>query len=500
MNPLKKLAQQTAIYGLSSIVGRLINYLLVPLYTRIFLPQEYGIVTELYAYASFLMILCTFGMETTFFRFSQSDHDKETVYSTALFPVALLNLAFIAVGIFGSSLFSQRLHYDNHPEYIVFFVLIVGLDAIVSIPFARLRQQHKALKFAVVKLANILINIFCNCFFLLLCPYLVKHGHHLPRLLYHPSAGVGYVFFSNMLASAITLLILYRDLFAVKLVFDRRLFKEMLWYALPLLMAGLAGMVNETLDRILLRFLLVVPAGTGDANGYVMSQIGIYGANYKVSILMTLFIQTFRYAAEPFFFSHAKEDDSREIFSQVMTYFVLFGLSIFLGVMLNIDVIKHFIGTRFYSGIGIVPVLLLANLFLGMIFNLSIWYKLNNMTKYGAYLTIFGAVVTIAANVVLIPLMGYAGAAWATFICYFLMMLLSYFWGQKYFFIEYQVGKIAGYFALALALFLVSKVWPFHAPILVFGANSALYAVFLGTIFFRENLSRLLVRKQSEAA
>jgi O-antigen/teichoic acid export membrane protein len=495
MNPLKKLAKQTAIYGLSSIVGRLINYLLVPLYTRIFLPQEYGVVTELYAYASFLMILCTFGMETTFFRFSESDHDKETVYSTSLLPVTLVNLAFMALGIFGASLFSERLHYNNHPEYIVCFVLIIGLDAIASIPFARLRQQHKALKFAVVKLSNILINIFCNFFFLLLCPYLVRHGYHLPSVLYHPSAGVGYVFLSNMLASAITLLILYRDLFAVKFVFDRRLFKEMLWYALPLLLAGMAGMVNETLDRILLRFLLVIPPGTADANGYVMSQIGIYGANYKVSILMTLFIQTFRYAAEPFFFSHAKEQQSREIFSQVMTYFVLFGLSIFLGVMLNIDIIKHFIGARFYAGIGIVPVLLLANLFLGMIFNLSIWYKLNNMTKYGAYLTIFGAVVTIAANVVLIPLMGYAGAAWATFICYFLMMLLSYFWGQKYFHIEYEVTKLVGYFALAMAIFFVSKSLPFHTPLLTFSANSALYAIFLGTIFVREDLSRMLVRK-----
>jgi len=499
MNPLKKLVRQTAIYGLSSIVGRLINYFLVPLYTRIFLPQEYGIVTELYAYASFLMILCTFGMETTFFRFSESDHEKEKVYSTAFLSVAALNLVFIALGIAGSTMFSERLHYNHHPEYIVYFVLIVGLDAIASIPFARLRQQHQALKFASLKLANIGINILCNFFFLLLCPYLVRHGHHLPGALNHPSAGVGYVFLSNMIACVATLVILYRDVVSVKWVFDRRLFREMLWYTLPLLLAGMAGMVNETLDRILLRFLLVIPAGVGDAAGYVMSQIGIYGANYKVSILMTLFIQTFRYAAEPFFFAHAKEQDSREIFSQVMTYFVIFGLAIFLGVMLYIDLIKHFIGARFHPGIGIVPVLLLANLFLGVIFNLSIWYKLSNMTKYGAYITGFGAVVTIGANVVLIPVMGYTGAAWATFICYFLMMILSYFWGQKYYYVDYQIGKILGYFAFAMAIFFVSKAWPFHARLPLLAANTLLYALFLGTVFHKEHLSRLLVRKPGEA-
>ena len=492
MNPLKKLVKQTAIYGLSSIIGRLINYFLVPLYTRVFLPSEYGIVTELYAYASFLMILCTFGMETTFFRFSESDHEKDTVYSTALVFVVTLNLAFIAAGILGSPFVTGRLHYGNHTEYIVYFVMIVGLDAIVSIPFARLRQQQKALKFAVVRLVNILINIFCNFFFLLLCPYLLRHGYHLPRTLYHPSAGVGYVFLSNMIASALTLLILYADVVRVKLNFDRRLFKEMLCYALPLLLAGLSGMVNETLDRILLRYLIVVPAGVANPAAYVMTQIGIYGANYKVAILMTLFIQTFRYAAEPFFFAHAKEHDSREIYSQVMTYFILFGLAIFLGVMLNIDVIKHFIGAKFYPGIGIVPILLLANLFLGVIFNLSIWYKLNNRTKYGAYITFFGAVVTIASNLVLIPRMGYAGAAWATLICYFLMMLLSYFWGQKYFHVDYEVSKILGYFVFALALFSLGKAWPFHGRWPIFAANFALYAIFLGIVVYKENLLRLL--------
>lgn len=498
MNPLKRLARETAVYGLSSIVGRLLNYFLVPLYTRIFLPNEYGVVTELYAYASFLMVLLTFGMETTFFRFSESREEKDRVYSTSLIPVIGVNLAFVVLGIFGSSWLAGRLHYGNHSEYLVYFVVIVGLDAIAAIPFARLRQQHRALKFATLKLITIVINIVLNLFFLVLCPYLLKQGVSGLSAIYNPSFGVGYVFLSNMVASAVGALLLFGDIFRFKVEFDGKLFREMLFYAMPLLLAGMAGMVNETLDRILLRYLLVVPAGVADAHAYVMAQIGIYGANYKVSILMTLFVQTFRYAAEPFFFSHAKETDSRQLYSRVMTCFILFGLVIFLGIMLYIDIVKYFIGAKFYPGIGIVPILLLANLCLGIIFNLSIWYKLNNMTRFGAYITIFGAIVTIVANSVLIPLMGYSGAAWATFICYFMMMVLSYFWGQKYFYIKYDVRKIAGYVALALSLYAASTMWRFHSRYALLVANSILLIVFLGLVFYRENLMRLFVRKPVE--
>lgn len=496
MASLTKLARQVAIYGLSSIVGRLINYFLVPLYTRIFLPSEYGVVTELYAYASFIAILLTFGMETTFFRFSESDHDKESVYTAAVLPVTVVSLGFAVAGVLSAPFFTEKLHYGNHSEYIVYFVLILALDALSAIPFAKLRQQHRALRFASVKLINIGVNVLCNFFFLLLCPYLLRHRVELPRALYNPAGGVGYVFLSNVIASGLTLLILYRDVLPKRLRIDTGLLAEMTKYTMPLLLAGLAGMVNETLDRILLRYLTVVPASAGDHSAYVMSQIGIYGANYKVSILMTLFIQTFRYAAEPFFFAQARESDSREVYSRVMTYFVVFGLAIFLGVELYLEIIKHFIGRKYYPGLGIVPVLLLANLFLGIIFNLSIWYKVNNLTRYGAYLTFFGAAVTIAANILLIPVMGYAGAAWATFICYFLMMLLSYFWGQKHFYVRYEVKKILGYFAFALGIFFLSRMWPFHASIPVLAANSACFAAFLAVVYRKEELGRLLASRR----
>lgn len=499
MNPLKRLAKETVVYGLSSIVGRLLNYFLVPLYTRIFLPHEYGIVTELYAYASFLMVLLTFGMETTFFRFSESRPESERVYATALMPVIGLNLLFMALGIACSPWLAGRLHYGNHPEYLVCFVIIVGLDAITAIPFARLRQQHRAIRFALLKLVNIGANILLNLFFLLLCPLLLRHGYGAIRAIYDPSLGVGYVFLANMIASALVLLLLARDLFGRGPVFDRALFGEMFRYAFPLLLAGLAGMVNETLDRILLRYLLVIPTGIANAADFVMAQIGIYGANYKVAILMTLFIQTFRYAAEPFFFSRARETDSRHLYSQVMTWFILFGLIIFLGIMLYIDLVKHFIGARYYPGIGIVPVLLLANLCLGIIFNLSIWYKLNNMTRYGAYLTMFGAVVTIVSNVLLIPLLGYAGAAWATFICYFSMMLLSYIWGQKHYHVDYDLPKIGGYVLLALALYAVSALAHIPALGVRLTAHTLMLAGFVAFVWRRENLSRLWKRRAGES-
>ena len=496
MNPLAKLAQETAVYGLSSIIGRLLNYFLVPLYTRIFLPNEYGIVTELYAYASFLMVLLTFGMETTFFRFSESGNEKDRVYATSIIPVIAVNLFFIILGVICSPWLAGRLHYGQHAEYLTYFAIIIGLDAITAIPFARLRQQHKALRFATFKLIIIGINIVLNLFFLLLCPYLVNCGINWIMVIYDPGFGVGYVFLSNMIASAAGVTLLFGDIFRFKAGFDKELFRKMFFYTMPLLLAGLAGMINETLDRILLRYLLVVPKGTSDPHGFVMSQIGIYGANYKLSILMTLFIQTFRYAAEPFFFSHSKETDSRQLYSKVMTWFVLFGLAIFLGIVLYIDVIKYFIGSEFHSGIGIVPVLLLANLCLGVIFNLSIWYKLNNMTRFGAYIAIFGALVTIAANCALIPFMGYAGAAWATFICYFLMMLLSYFWGQKYFYINYDLGKIAGYTALALALYALGSFWNFPSLGLTLAMNSLLFVSFIAFALYKERLIRSLIVKK----
>jgi O-antigen/teichoic acid export membrane protein len=493
VNPLKKLAGQTAIYGLSSIVGRFINYLMVPLLTRVFTTTAYGDVVYWYAFVSFLSVLLTYGMETAFFRFSESHPNKNTVYTTALSSLFVTSGLFILFALIFSGSISSALDYAAHPEYVSWFAIIIGVDAFTSIPFARLRQQEKGLKFAALKLLNILINIFVLVFFLVLCPLWKKHfPGTLPSFVYSEKIGVGYVFIANMLASVATLFMLLPEITSVKLKINLNLYKQMLTYAVPLLFAGLAGMVNETLDRILLAKFITIPDWVGNAHDYIMSQTGIYGANYKLAILMTLFIQTFRYAAEPFFFAYAKQKDASRVYSDVMKYFIIFGLIIFLGVTLYLDFAKLFIGESFYEGLGIVPILLLANLFLGIVYNLSIWYKLTNKTRFGAYISVFGAVVTVVLNILLIPYFGYLGAAWATFVCYASMVAYSYYLGQKHYPVSYELKSIAMYFGIALSIFFVDKILGIDNLVLKTFVNTAMLLGFIGFAVKNENLEILL--------
>lgn len=476
-NLLKKLAGQTAVYGLSSIVGRLLNYFLVPLYTRVFVTGEYGIITEMYAYVSFLIVILTYGMETGFFRFSQSHSNKNQVYATALISVFVTSITFIALSWFSAPSVSKLLGYATHPEYVIWLSIIVAIDAFTSIPFARLREQNKALKFALIRLVNIGVNIGLNLFWIVYCPNAIAENPDSWVLsVYQPQMGVGYVFLSNLIASILTLLLLLPELL-IKWTPNYVLWKQMMVYSIPLLFAGLAGMVNETMDRILLKYLIEDPV-------IAMQQLGIYGANYKVSILMTLFIQTFRFAAEPFFFAQAKNKDNKQLYARVMHYFVIFCSVIFLGVMLYIDIVKLFIGSDFREGLPVVPILLMANFFLGIFFNLSIWYKLNNKTQYGAWLALGGALITLILNIILIPIMGYMGAAWTTLICYFAMMIASYILGQKYFPIPYNLVKTGFYIILAPTLWLISLYIPaFINPIII---NSFILILFLIIIFINE--------------
>ena len=422
MNPLKKLASQTAIYGLSSVVGRLLNYLLVPLYTRYFLPAEYGVVTELYAYVAFLVVMLTYGMETAFFRFSKKEETTK-VYSTTLISLLISSVIFIGLIFLNSSEISQWLGYANHPEYIQFFALIIGMDAVASISFAKLREQDKAMRFAFIRIVNIMVNIGLNLYFIVYQEY-----------------GIAYIFIANLVASVITLLMLFPQMISSSWVFDKKLWKKMMIYALPLLIAGLAGMTNETIDRILLKHLL-------PNTDMAASELGLYGAFYKLSIIMILFIQTFRFAAEPFFFAQEKEGNSRKIYADVMKYFTIIMAIIFLGVTIFYDVIKGFLGSEYHDerGFLVVSILLLANLFLGIYYNLSIWYKLTEKTKYGAYLSIFGAIITLSLNFTLIPVLGFVGCAWATLVCYFSMTVASYYLGKRHFSVPYQVKRIALY-------------------------------------------------------
>ncbi len=449
MNQIKKLAGQTAVYGLSSIAGRFLNYLLVPLLTRVFTQTEFGINVEFYSYISFFNIILTHGMETAFFRFAQTDNSPK-VYANALISVLGVSMVFLFIMAVAGNPLSVEIGYGTHPEYLWYAVFILILDATASIPFALLRQQNKALRFAIIKNLNILVNIALTLYFLLLCPYLKLHqGITLP--FYDKELGISYVFIANLCASALTVLLLSSELMLIRAGFDKVLWKKMLMYALPMLFIGFAGMINETLDRVLLRYLWPDPEEAKAMNG-------VYGANYKLSILITLFIQAFKYAAEPFFFSHAKTSDKREIYADVMNYFVLICLSIFLMVTLFLDFFKHFIGERFYEGLTVVPILLWANIFLGVYYNVSIWYKLSDQTNKGALISVIGAVITIILNIILIPHLGYMGCAYATLICYFSMLVIGYVWGQKVYPIPYETSKLVGYALFSLTIYGISIV------------------------------------------
>lgn len=475
MSPLRKLASQTAVYGLSTILGRFLNYLLVPLHTRVFDTDEYGVVSELYAYISFFLVVLTYGMETAFFRFSQDEEKKDKVFPTAFVSVSISSVVFmLGMGVFAQPI-ANAIHYPNHPEYIVIFSLILGFDAMASIPFALLRQQGRPAKFAIVKNINIISNILLNIYFLMLCPYM-QHKSNISLPFYDATIGVGYVFISNLAASIITLPLLSKEILWMKKGFDPTLWRKMIAYGLPLLIVGLGGMVNETLDRAIMKYLL--PAGKG-----TLSQVGIYGANYKLSVLMSLFIQAFRFAAEPFFFSHAKTLDKKIIYARVMDYFVIVCLGIFLIVTLYIDLLKYFIGERFYEGLKVVPVLLLANLCLGVYYNLSIWYKLSDQTSKGAIISLIGAGITIGLNIWWIPVFGYVGSAWATFLCYFSMMLICYGMGMKYYPIPYHIRHILSFTGIALILFFAGwfcrNTFSTGNLMRTLGINSALFLVFI---------------------
>ncbi len=456
MNPLKKLASQTAIYGLPTIVGRLLNYLLNPLFAFSFSTSEMGVVTSAYAYVSFLLIFLTYGMETALFRFSQLEDDKQKVYTTSLISLLFSSAFFIIIVSLFSSSISEGLKFSGHSEYVVWFAIIIGTDALTAIPFAKLREQGKAKRFAIVKTINICINIGLNLFFILFCKRVFESTDSVFKpfveIVYNPAIGVGYIFISNLVASIVTLLILSPEILKIKFVFDTIIWKKMMRYAMPLLVAGLAGMINETLDRVLLIHLI-------PNKEEALSQTGIYGSCYKVSIIMTIFIQTFRFAAEPFFFSHSKEKDAKKTYADVMKYFVIICSIIFLGTMMNMQWIQYFAGkAEFRTGIKVVPILLLANMFLGIFFNQSIWYKLTGQTHFGALLTIFGAIITVALNIYWIPRIGYMGSAWATLICYASMMVASYFLGNKHYPVNYDLKRILGYLGLSLALYFVSIV------------------------------------------
>jgi O-antigen/teichoic acid export membrane protein len=453
LSSLRQLVSQTAIYGLSSIVGRFLNYLLVPLYTYTFSAGEYGVVSEFYAYAGFFAVLLVLGLETGYFRFRQRpEFSGDEIYRTALSFLLIANLGFIAAIYYWQQPLADWLQYPRHPEYLLWFGWLLALDALSALPFARLRAENRAWRFAGIKMTEIFIAIVLNLLFLLVWPKLQSIWPDSELAAYYdPALGVGYIFLANLAASVCKLLLLLPQFRAVRFQLDPRVLGPMLRYSLPMVIIGFAGMINEMLDRAILKVLLPYDLPTN------LKMLGIYGACYKLSILMSLFVQAFRYAGEPFFFSYAGRADAKRAYALVMQYFVIAGVFIFLVVMLFIDLFKYFIGEEYRVGLEVVPILLMANLLLGIYVNLSVWYKLSDRTGLGAWVSLAGAGLTIVLNILWIPVCGYVGSAWATLACYLFMVVLSWALGRRYYPVSYPVGKIAGYFALGLALYFANR-------------------------------------------
>ncbi len=491
MNPLKRLAGQTAIYGIPSILGRFLNYLLVPLYTYgLLTQQEYGVVNIFYSFTALLMVVLTYGMETAFFRFTELETDKSRVYSTGLISLTITTSVFlILVHLFPLKI-ANWIDYPQYPNFIIWFAWILALDVLAAIPFARLRALNRPILFATIKSINIITTILLNLFFLLLLPFLYHHfqGTGTAKtilLIYRPDWTIEYIFISNLMASLLTLALLIPQILHLKWILDMKLLKRMLIYAIPLLFAGMAGIINETFDRLLLRYLL--PPDIAEA------QVGIYSACYKIAILIVLFIQAYRFAAEPFFFSQMKKEDAKVVYARVMDFFIITISLIFLTTLLFLDnFFIYFIGPKFRTARNVIPILMMAKVFLGVYYNLSIWYKLTGKTMWGAGLTILGAIVSLSLNIYWIPkspdhlIFGYLGSAWATFFCYSTMMVLGYLIGQKYYPIPYNLKKFFGYLGLALLLYFISRWIHVENRIFSFGFSVLLLFIFISTAWFVE--------------
>jgi O-antigen/teichoic acid export membrane protein len=460
LNPLKKLAGQTAIYGSSTIAARFLNYFLTFFYTRIFIhPDELAVYSYFYAIIPFVLNVLSYGMETAYFRFSLKYKTNPAVYSTSLISILCSTIVFLIFVVLFNQSISTTLYSNeqgiSHPEYIVWIAFILAFDTLSAIPFAKLRIENKAKRFALIRTLSIVFNVFFNLVFLLLFPWMAKHTEFKQILsyIYNPNIGVGYIFIANLLASFFTILLLMPEYFNISFKFDKTIWKELFKYAWPLMFLGLAGSVNETFDRVIMKW--IIPHNAFPSAEF---QLGVYGVCYKLSIVMTLFITMFRYAAEPFFFSHSTQTDSKTIYTQVMNWFVIVCSFIFLSVMLNIDILKLLVTKEYRVGMNVVAILLIANMFLGIFYNLSIWYKLTDKTKLGALVAIIGAGITIILNFILVPIYGYIGAAWATLICYLSVMVISYFLGQKHYPIDYNLKKFGLYFIVALGLYALNII------------------------------------------
>lgn len=452
------------------------------------IPSDYGEVTELYSYMAFFFVVFTFGMETTYFRYSQTE-DEEKVYSNCSSAVILINAIFLPFLLFISLFFDGNLGYENRSQLLLLTIAIIFSDVFLAIPFARLRKLEKAKQFAWIKLGNIGINIGLNLILLMFLPFFFEWIQRPAWKSYIIENSIIIILVSNLLANVFSIALLSKQVRSIKLGIDKKLFKTMFVYALPLIFIGIAGNINEVFSRVAMKHLI-------PDLSVAKEQLGIFGANYKMAILINLFIQTFRYAAEPFFFDQNKNNNSRDIYAIVFKYFVWFCLFIFLFITLFLDYFIYFIGSEFRSGVGVVPILVAGNIFLGIVYNLSIWYKLINKTLYGAYIALVGSIITVVGNIIFVPYYGYYGAAWCTFACYFVMAVISYFAGQKHFKVNYPLRTIGIYFGISFLLFFL-KFYVIHLHgILNFFVGLIFLSIFIIYFVLEDSKLRMLIFKK----
>ena len=490
MASLKKLLSDSVIYGLSSIVGRFLNYLLFPIYTYHISAASggYGVVTEVYAYTALLLVILTFGMETTFFYYSNREGmDRRQVFSTSLGAVGSVSALFVALVMIFIGPISNFMGYVDHPEYIRAMACVVALDAFQAILFARLRQEGRPWKFFALKMAFITLSMALNLFVFLVAP----HWSHLPWMAWYDEANnVKYIFYINLFCSAIITFGFFKELKDFKFsAFQLHLLKQMLRYAWPLLLFGIVGIFNQVADKILLPRLL--PGEEGHI------QLGIYGACVKLAMIMALITQAFRYAYEPFVFGGQRDKHSKETQAQATKYFVMFTLLAFLAVIFYIDALQYLMGADYREALPAVPIVMMAEILMGIYFNLSFWYKLTGKTWWGAVISAIGCVVLVAINIIFVPKIGYMACAWGGLVGYGICVLLSYFIGQKKYPVPYPVASILGYFALALALYAVTLFIHPDNIVLRLAFNTLLLLVYVGVVLWNERaLIRPIIRKK----
>ena len=493
MGKLQSLLKETAIYGLSSIFGRFLNYLLVPLYTAKMSVESgnYGIVTNIYAWTAVLLVILTFGFETTFFRFASKENaNVQKVFSMSMQVIgAMCGVFLLAIFCFLPSV-AGALGYEAHPEFIGMMAVVVALDALQAIPFGLLRFQKRPIKFAALKLLNIFTNIALNLFVFVALPYLHSRNPELLGRIYFPDNQAFYVFFINLVCTASITLFFIPEIRMFRPTLDKGLLQQMLKYSWPLLLLGIAGILNLNADKVIYTWL--VPGEKG------IQQLSIYGASVKVAAIMAMLMQAFRYAYEPFVFSNSKQKDSKALYAKAMKYFIIMALLAFLVVVFYMDILKYIINRNYWDGLKVVPIVMAAEIFMGIYFNLSFWYKLNDETYWGAIFSFIGCALLFAVNIIFVPRYGYIACAWASFTGYFAAMLLSYIIGQKRNAINYDLKSILGYTLLFGVLYGASLMIPDSNTIVKIACNTCLLSLFLFAVFRTIRKDIRLSRKNSD--